>query len=153
MNVLTLCLIRKDGKLLLGLKKLRLGAGNLNGFGGKVEPGESIEEAARREVLEECGLTVSALRKVARLSFVSPLRPEIDLHVYEATEFTGEPIETDEMIPEWFDETAVPYERMWSSDAHWLPPVLAGRCVTGRISFDEHDQVLEQNLSEADTLA
>jgi len=153
MKVLTLCIVRKEGRILLGLKKLRLGAGKLNCFGGNIEEGETIEEAAKREVLEECGITVAAVRKVARLSFVSPLRPEIDLHVFEATEFSGEPVETDEMAPAWYEESEMPYDRMWSSDAYWLPPVLAGKCVSGTIAFDAEDKVVERNLTEADTLA
>lgn len=32
--------------------------------GGKVEPHESIEAAAKRELFEECGLTASALKEV-----------------------------------------------------------------------------------------
>lgn len=34
--------------VLLGMKKRGFGAGKWNGFGGKVQPGETIEEAARR---------------------------------------------------------------------------------------------------------
>ncbi len=152
MTVLTLCLIRKEGKILLGLKKVRLGAGKLNSFGGKVEEGETIEAAAMREVQEECGITVMAVKQVARIAISSPHRPDIDLHVFEAVSWSGEPIETDEMAPEWFDEADMPYDRMWSSDAFWLPQVLAGKRIMGRIAFGEHDQVLEHSAEEADTL-
>lgn len=34
--------------VLLGMKKRGFGAGKWNGFGGKVQPGETIEEAARQ---------------------------------------------------------------------------------------------------------
>jgi 8-oxo-dGTP pyrophosphatase MutT (NUDIX family) len=56
-KVLTLVVvIREQGvhrSILLGLKKRGFGAGKWNGFGGKVEPGESIVQGARRELLEE----------------------------------------------------------------------------------------------------
>ena len=52
-KVLTLCLILKDGKMLLGMKKRGFGMGNWNGFGGKVQEGETIEDATKRELLEE----------------------------------------------------------------------------------------------------
>lgn len=39
-----------DIKVLLGLKKRGLGVDKWNGFGGKLEPGETIEEAAKREM-------------------------------------------------------------------------------------------------------
>lgn len=49
-KVLTLAFIRdlERGELLLGLKKRGFGEGNWNGFGGKVELGETIEEGAIR---------------------------------------------------------------------------------------------------------
>lgn len=47
-KLLTLVLVVQPGKVLLGMKKRGFGAGKWNGFGGKVEPGESIEEAAKR---------------------------------------------------------------------------------------------------------
>ena len=39
-----------NGRLLLGMKKRGFGAGYYNGFGGKVEAGETIAQAAAREV-------------------------------------------------------------------------------------------------------
>ena len=57
-KVLTLVLLREESRVLLGLKKRGFGAGKWNGFGGKLEPGETVVEAAAREVKEECGLTV-----------------------------------------------------------------------------------------------
>ena len=57
-KVLTLVLLREGTKVLLGMKKRGFGVGKWNGFGGKVEAGETVVEAAAREVNEECGLTV-----------------------------------------------------------------------------------------------
>ena len=45
-KVLTLCLAIQDGRLLLGMKKRGFGARWWNGFGGKIEEGETIEETA-----------------------------------------------------------------------------------------------------------
>lgn len=59
---LTLVLLRAtiDAKdqILLGMKKRGFGMGKWNGFGGKVEPGETIEEGALREMAEESGVCV-----------------------------------------------------------------------------------------------
>ena len=54
-KILTLCIIHQHSKILLGMKKRGHGVGKWNGFGGKVEKGETIEEAARRETKEEAG--------------------------------------------------------------------------------------------------
>jgi len=61
--VMTLCLLRKGNDLLMGLKKLRWGAGNYNGYGGKLEPGETLEECIKREVKEESGLDLLKYEK------------------------------------------------------------------------------------------
>ena len=47
-KVLTSVFIRDSDQVLLGLKKRGFGVGFWNGFGGKVEKGETIEEGARR---------------------------------------------------------------------------------------------------------
>ncbi len=62
-KVLTLCLIVSEGRVNLGLKKRGFGAGRFNGYGGKVESGETIQEAAIREVREECGVEVKELEQ------------------------------------------------------------------------------------------
>ena len=59
----TLMFVRKGDEVLLGRRKrghvnMR---GKWNGFGGKVEVGEDILEAAIREVKEECGIRVNPL--------------------------------------------------------------------------------------------
>ena len=57
-KVLTLVYIIKDSQILLGLKKRGFGQGKWNGFGGKVQVGETILDGAIREVEEECGLVL-----------------------------------------------------------------------------------------------
>ena len=47
-KILTLAFVRRHGEILLGFKKRGFGAGKWNGFGGKVEAGETIEDAAKR---------------------------------------------------------------------------------------------------------
>ena len=47
-KLLTLVLIREPSRVLLGMKKRGFGEGRWNGFGGKVEQGETITQAAYR---------------------------------------------------------------------------------------------------------
>ncbi|XP_032115703.1 7,8-dihydro-8-oxoguanine triphosphatase isoform X1 [Sapajus apella] len=44
----TLVLVLQPQRVLLGMKKRGFGAGRWNGFGGKVQEGETIEEGAKR---------------------------------------------------------------------------------------------------------
>lgn len=52
----TLCLIKKDGKLLLAEKKRGYGQGKINSAGGKLEQNETPEQAVIREIKEELGI-------------------------------------------------------------------------------------------------
>ena len=49
-KVLTLVLIREASRILLGMKKRGFGVNRWNGFGGKVEAGETIAQGAKRFV-------------------------------------------------------------------------------------------------------
>ncbi|KAH9555225.1 hypothetical protein CY35_08G103800 [Sphagnum magellanicum] len=68
-KVLTLVIIEKEGKVLLGMKKRGFGQGYYNGFGGKVETGETVEEAAARELEEEAGVVAVSMEKRGILTF------------------------------------------------------------------------------------
>lgn len=91
--------------ILLGMKLRGFGVGKWNGFGGKIEQGETIDEGAIREVKEECGLEVLSLQRVGYLVFKMNLDHKImNVHVFESTHFTGEEATSDEMRPQWFQE-------------------------------------------------
>jgi 8-oxo-dGTP diphosphatase len=130
-----------DGRreILLGFKKNGFGAGRWVGLGGHIEDGEEPAAAAAREVAEESGLSVaaSALTHVARLHFIFPSRPSWDqtADVFMTAEFTGEPAESDEVIPRWFTSDALPFDGMWDDARYWMPLVLAGHRVSAAITF------------------
>lgn len=60
--------------------------------GGKLEAGESGEEALRRELSEELGITVKRCRFLASARHFYPAQKlEVTLHFYEVVEFEGSP--------------------------------------------------------------
>jgi 8-oxo-dGTP diphosphatase / 2-hydroxy-dATP diphosphatase len=146
---LTLVLLTAGGRVLLGRKKTGFGAGKWNGFGGKVEPGETLAAAAAREFLEETTVAATGLAHVGHLVFTFEGAPTevLEVHVFTASGYAGgEPAETDEMAPSWFGVGDIPYGGMWADDAHWLPHALAGRRFAGRFHFVGHDVIARSEL-------
>ncbi len=139
MQAVTLCLLVKENKILLATKKRGFGVGKLNGIGGKVEKGETIELAAAREVREEIGVVVdpAKMEKVGNVEFYFKDKPEWDqkMHVFLVKDWEGEPKESEEMAPRWYSHNEIPFDAMWSDDKHWLPAVLAGKKVEGKFYF------------------
>ncbi len=132
----TLLFVVRDGRILLIRKKRGLGAGKINGPGGRQEPGESILECAVREVQEE--LLITPLNPVYCGENLFQFTDGYSLHcyVYLSNDFTGTPTETEEAIPLWFETSEIPYAEMWEDDHLWLPLVLAGKPFSARYIFD-----------------
>ncbi len=153
-TLFTLVFVVRDDQILLGMKKRGFGAGRWNGFGGKVEAGESIEEAARRETTEESGIRILALERVGVHEFRFTVRPDeiLEAHVFRVQDYEWEPIETEEMRPEWFPIDAIPYDTMWSDDRYWFPIFLAGKKFRTKFLFGEGDVVLEQDIQVVESL-
>ena len=133
----TLLFAVKNGRILLIEKKRGLGAGKINGPGGKIDPGETPLEAAIRETQEELCVTPVNPRKCGELRFAMTMSPHILCHVFRADDVLGEPQETSEAVPLWTDIDAIPYHRMWEDDRHWLPYLLCLRGFLGRFVFEE----------------
>lgn len=133
----TLLFVRKNGKLLLIHKKRGLGAGKINGPGGRLDPGETPRQAAIREVQEELCVTPTGIRKAGELMFQFTNGHSIHGYVFTATGLQGKPKETVEATPIWISEKDIPYQNMWADDRIWIPLMLAGKKFTGRFLFDD----------------
>jgi len=156
---LTLCIIHRDQKILLGLKKRGFGAGHWNGFGGKVLEGETIDECVEREVFEEAGVKIENPIKVGIIEFAFQNNQEVlEVHIYRTEKFSGEPIESEEMLPRWFLVNEIPFEKMWSDDKFWLPLLLSGKKFKGKFLFDRPSnaeyagKIISKDLNEVEVV-
>ena len=166
-KLLTLVLVldRPARRVLLGMKKRGFGEGKWNGFGGKVEPGESVLECAKRELVEESGLDVplQSLELQGRLQFqmdsdgmvnseTGEVSSNLDVRVFScdsATACAGQtPAESEEMAPRWWEWDEVPFASMWADDPIWFPHLLAGKKFAGSIVFQDKTVLVSHSVEE-----
>lgn len=123
-----LCYLKRQGQTLMIHRNRKPGdvhRGRWNTLGGKMEPGETPEECAIREVFEESGLQVRNPRLRGVITF-----PEFDgeqdwlVFVFTCTDFTGE---TTRQCPEgtlhWVNDDDLPTLSLWEGDhifMEWL---------------------------------
>lgn len=140
-----LCFIIKNRAILLIRKKRGLGAGKINGPGGKIEPGETARSAAIRETREEIGVTPLDLEERGVLRFQFLHGYSLICTVFVACDYEGELLETAEAVPMWVPVGDIPFEEMWEDDRHWMPHLIAGESFEGWFEFDG-DRMLSRRI-------
>lgn len=139
----TLCYPLDGDRVLLIDKKRGVGEGNVNGPGGKLEPGETPYECVVREVREEVGVRVNPW-KVGELEFTFGDDPFMFVHVFRDDDPQGDPEESAEAAPMWVHVDDIPYDRMWDDDRYWVPHLLDGTTFRGHAHFDaDGEELLE----------
>jgi 8-oxo-dGTP diphosphatase len=126
-------LIQPDGAFLLTSRPPgKVYAGYWEFPGGKVEPGETVEEALRRELIEEIGVVIGAVQPwrtqlvdyphaLVRLHFCTVAHWTGELHMHEGQSFAWQrlPVDVRPVLPgtipvlEWFAA-----ERGFVGDTH-----------------------------------
>lgn len=151
MKQLTLLFLVRNNEVLLAMKKRGFGAGRWNGVGGKLDEGETVEQALIRECQEEIAVTPTVFTKVADITFDeyhAGERSYMQVHAFVGTAWEGEPQESEEMAPKWFKTTELPFTDMWPDDPYWLPQVLAGKKLKATFVLDEKDQITDHTIEE-----
>ena len=104
--------VLREGRLLLVRRRRAPEAGAWSFPGGKVDPFEPVEAAARRETLEELGIAIGALRLLCVVDLIDrPAGTHWVSPVYLAGEVSGEPrlLEPEKHDGlEWFALDALP---------------------------------------------
>lgn len=127
--------------VLLGVKKTGFGQGKMLGIGGKVDAGESVIEAACREVREEIHVDIDPknLSEGGRVEFIFPESSgwHHEVYIYTSKNWQGTPTETAEIKPEWVAKSQIPFEKMWDDAKYWLPKILQHQPVNAKIFYGE----------------
>ena len=149
MKLATLCYIRRDGKTLMvhRIKKQNdMHQGKWNGLGGKIEPGETPEECAAREVLEESGLVAKKLILRGLITFPG-FSNEEDWYtfLFVIPEFSGELIDSPEGVLEWIEDDRLLELNLWEGDRIFIPWLDQPGFFSGKFTY--HNEKLIDHLA------
>ena len=124
MKQTTVCYIERDGKYLMlhrVKKKNDVNKDKWIGIGGKLEEGESPFDCVRREVSEETGLNLEALKYRGIITFVSNEFGTEYMHLFSSNAFSGKLADTcDEGVLEWIAKDKLLSIPMWEGDKIFL---------------------------------
>lgn len=146
-----------NDKVLLGVRKKSstdLGVNIVAGIGGKLEPDETHEQALIREVNEEIGITPITYKRMGKVVFLYPHKPKwnLDVEIYVIEKWDGDPVESDEIKPDWFEIKKLPIDRMFLDNKYWLPHVLAGKTIEAIFLYSEEHVILEDKVRIYDNI-
>jgi 8-oxo-dGTP diphosphatase len=145
MKLATLCYLKQSGSTLMihRIKKQNdMHAGKWNGLGGKLEPGETPEECAIREIREESGLLVSNPLLKGFLTF--PLfAADEDWYafVFLVRQFEGRLIESQEGILRWVSDQELLDLELWAGDRIFLPWLERPGFFSGKFIYQDGDLI------------
>lgn len=116
------------------------------GVGGKFLEGESPEECARREILEETGLIVDQLEYRGIVDFHCTGWPDERMHLFWSDCWSGQLKECDEGALEWVEKSRMGDLPQWEGDKIFLK-LLEERAPFFHLElFYEGDHLLEWKM-------
>ena len=117
------------------------------GVGGGFEHGESPEECALRETLEETGLTLTDYRLRGIVTFDCEGQETLYMYLFTASAWTGELSECNEGDLEWVPKEKVYDLPIWEGDKIFFRLLEEGRPFFSlKLSYDAQDVLLRAAL-------
>ena len=148
-KVYAINIVHDESRVLLGMKKRGFGMDRWNGFGGKLQDSETAEQAAIRELKEEANILPKKMENIGNLFFkFQDTGDEMDVTVFSVTDFDGIPSETEEMRPQWFLKSEIPYEKMWADDKYWFPLLFTGKKFNGSFEYMDYNILVSHEIEE-----
>lgn len=143
----TLCYIFDDSEILMIEKKKGHGEGKIVGPGGVVEEYDpTVRHAATRETVEETAVVPYGLEKVGEMGMVFEGQPFQHIDIFTASGYLGQPQETVEGLPDWYDIRDLPYDSMWDADRKWMPEMINERGFKAEFFFNDEKELKESVL-------
>lgn len=150
---MTLCHVIDGDNVLLKMATRGVSEGRWNAPGGKIDEGETPENCAIREVLEETGLRIRDLKSHGVINFHMDGKNDIVfiVHLFSTKNFSGSLNSTEEGEVRWFRRKDIPLERMWDDDNYWLDFMFQGRRFNADFYFDkENKKVIKYGIEFLD---
>jgi len=143
MKLATLCYVidKKNNSTLMifrNKKKNDYHKGKWNGLGGKFEQGESPEECAIREIKEESGLIVTAVKMNGFITF--PLFDGKDdwyVFLFTADCFEGNLIDSPEGKLEWIPNEKLTEIGLWEGDKIFIPWLFEDNFFSAKFNYED----------------
>ena len=148
----TLCYLEQNGCYLMLhriKKKNDVNHDKWIGVGGKLDPGETAEACALREVWEETGLTMQSPTYRGIVDFTCEPWPAERMHLYTCTDFTGTLTDCNEGTLEWVPKPEVENLPIWQGDKIFLR-LLAEGAPFFHLELTYHGDTLVQAVCSMD---
>lgn len=139
MKLATLCYIQHNNKTLMlyrNKKENDYHEGKWNGLGGKLEPGETPEECAIREVYEESGLIIKNPQMKGIITF--PMFDGKDdwyVFLFLFNGFEGKLIDSPEGTLKWIETEKLTELNLWEGDKIFVPWLFQNKFFSAKFNY------------------